>query len=255
MCSLSPGDIAVVDRYRVRAACAPGAVPLVGDGEFRLEFVYVGADHMDADEIAVPVVADELAERVQLCSRANGDRCPAHRVGVLGVSQVGGVCGANWSWSSVLRCWAWASWSSRVMMRQAASRGVPWLVSSRAGAARAKAPVVWLTHRGRSRFKRRLSATRVPDFQEFGFESGLIRRSTGDLIRAVHNSFADYFAAVVYSRRVIEIPSRLTRENIERMHYLAELAGVDRSLASAVIRDLPFPVPMLVRRKRRNSHP
>jgi hypothetical protein len=43
----------------------------------------------------------------------------------------------QWFWRiSALSCWASASWSSRMMMRQVASRGVPWSRSSRARAAR-----------------------------------------------------------------------------------------------------------------------
>jgi len=45
--------------------------------------------------------------------------------------------GPSWALCcSALCCWAWCSWSSRVMMRQAASIGVPWLTSSRTRAAK-----------------------------------------------------------------------------------------------------------------------
>lgn len=41
---------------------------------------------------------------------------------------------AAWRYSALMR-WASSSWSSRMMMRQAASMGVPWSTSSRARAA------------------------------------------------------------------------------------------------------------------------
>ncbi|MDG3011719.1 ATP-binding protein [Rhodococcus sp. D2-41] len=87
------------------------------------------------------------------------------------------------------------------------------------------------------------------DLREFGFESGFVHRSGGDLVRAVHDSFADYFAAVAHARGVARIPRKLKSRDTARVRFLIELAGLTRSLSIQISSDLPFLIPEAAERE------
>lgn len=97
--------------------------------------------------------------------------------------------------------------------------------------------------------------TSVGDLRTFGFESGLVFRSSGDTIRAIHDSFADYFAAVAYRRRLVDLPTSLSADCTTRIKFLAELDGVDNNLATRVSTDLPFQSAAISRHECARPHP
>lgn len=90
----------------------------------------------------------------------------------------------------------------------------------------------------------------VRDLRLFGFESGLVVRSTGDTVRALHDSFADYLAAVAYWRKLSSLPSTLAGDDRARIEFYAELAGTEAALGALVARDVPFLVPKLSLREK-----
>ncbi|MBD0861530.1 ATP-binding protein [Gordonia sp. zg691] len=83
------------------------------------------------------------------------------------------------------------------------------------------------------------------DLREFGFESGLVHRGAGDIVRALHDSVADYLTATAYWRRLADVPRYLTEDDRVRIEFYTELAGIDQELATVVVRDLPFLLPKL----------
>lgn len=87
------------------------------------------------------------------------------------------------------------------------------------------------------------------DLREFGFETGLVVRSGGDVVKAVHDSFADYFAAVAHARNAASLPSRLRLGDTARVRFLVELAGVTDSLSGQIAASLPFLVPEAAERE------
>ncbi|QDQ93039.1 ATP-binding protein [Rhodococcus sp. WB9] len=87
------------------------------------------------------------------------------------------------------------------------------------------------------------------DLREFGFETGLIIRSSGDVVRAVHDSFADYFAAAAHARAVSPLPEQLHPTDTARIRFLVELAGVTDRLSAQIASDLPFLVPAAAERE------
>ncbi|WP_327100273.1 ATP-binding protein [Nocardia vinacea] len=93
------------------------------------------------------------------------------------------------------------------------------------------------------------------DLRSFGFESGLVVRSTGDTVRALHDSFADYLAAVAYKRRLASLPTALTGDDRTRIEFYAELAGIDTALADLITKNLPFLVPKLCSRENQSPDP
>ncbi|MDR7172538.1 hypothetical protein J2W56_006303 [Nocardia kruczakiae] len=84
----------------------------------------------------------------------------------------------------------------------------------------------------------------------FGFESGLIVQSTADTVRALHDSFADYFAAVAYRRKLSTPPSTATSDDRARLEFYAELDGLSLDVANVAARDVPFMVPKLSLREK-----
>ena len=76
--------------------------------------------------------------------------------------------------------------------------------------------------------------------REYGSETGLIRRTPRDLVRAIHDSFADYLSALAIGRAAAELPSKLGDQDGPRVRFLAGIAGVDQSTAIRAARDLPF---------------
>jgi hypothetical protein len=76
--------------------------------------------------------------------------------------------------------------------------------------------------------------------REFGSETGLVRRTPRDIVRAMHDSFADYLSALAISREAAELPARLAEQDGARIRFLAGIAGVDGPTALRVARDLPF---------------
>ena len=76
--------------------------------------------------------------------------------------------------------------------------------------------------------------------REFGSETGLIRITAHDIIRPLHDSFADYLSAVAISRSVAELPQQLVQQDRARIRYIAGLTGVNQFMSALVTRDLPF---------------
>ncbi|MFJ9365204.1 AAA family ATPase [Nocardia sp. NPDC101769] len=97
--------------------------------------------------------------------------------------------------------------------------------------------------------------TTARDLRSFGFESGLIVRSNGDTVRALHDSFADYLAAVAYKRRLATLPSTLTNDDRARIEFYAELSGIDSTLAALITKDIPFLTPKLCSRENQSPDP
>ena len=87
------------------------------------------------------------------------------------------------------------------------------------------------------------------DLREFGFETGLIIRSGGDAVRAVHDSFADYFAAAAHARAAAQLPAKLHPGDTARIRFLVELAGVTGQISAQIASDLPFFVPAVAERE------
>lgn len=76
--------------------------------------------------------------------------------------------------------------------------------------------------------------------REFGSETGLVRIGQLDVVRPLHDAFADYLSALAIQTGMAALPSSLHRHDSARVRYLAQLAGVDGTLAARVVRDLPF---------------
>jgi hypothetical protein len=93
------------------------------------------------------------------------------------------------------------------------------------------------------------------ELRDFGFESGLIVRSGRDTIRSLHDSFADYLAAVAYQRRLAALPPSPISDDTARLKFLAELTGVDALLAELVSAHLPFLCPSISHYESREPHP
>jgi hypothetical protein len=87
------------------------------------------------------------------------------------------------------------------------------------------------------------------DLREFGFETGLIIRSGGDVVRAVHDSFADYFAAAAHARAAALLPAKLHSGDTARIRFLVELAAVTDQISAQIASDLPFLVPAAAERE------
>lgn len=92
------------------------------------------------------------------------------------------------------------------------------------------------------------------ELREFGFETGLIVRSGGDVIRAVHDSFADYFAAVAHARAAAPLPETFQQGDAARIRFLVELAGVTDQLSRKIASDLPFLSPAAAEREDRQPN-
>jgi hypothetical protein len=90
----------------------------------------------------------------------------------------------------------------------------------------------WLIDAGHSVTVRRL--------REFGSETGIVRSAPFDTVRPIHDSFADFLAAVALSRSLAELPDELGEHDRARARFLAQLSGVAVGLADRLTRDLPF---------------
>lgn len=80
----------------------------------------------------------------------------------------------------------------------------------------------------------------VRRLREFGSETGMIRSAPFDTVRPIHDSFADFLAAVASSRSLAELPDHLGEHDRARARFLAQLSGVAVGLADRLTRDLPF---------------
>jgi hypothetical protein len=80
----------------------------------------------------------------------------------------------------------------------------------------------------------------VSQLREFGSETGIIRRTSRDIVRALHDSFADYLSALAIARGAADLPAQLLDQDGPRIRFLAGTVGVDWPTASLVARDLPF---------------
>lgn len=78
------------------------------------------------------------------------------------------------------------------------------------------------------------------ELREFGSETGLVRVSQLDVIRPLHDAFADYLAAAAIQTKMATLPTSLHIHDRARVRYLSQIAGVDEALAAIVVRDLPF---------------
>lgn len=67
----------------------------------------------------------------------------------------------------------------------------------------------------------------------------------------IHDSMADYLAAVAHAKDAIELPRRLRPSDEQRLAFYAEINGVDAKSAALVVRDLPFLTVALARRDQR----
>ncbi|BCZ24055.1 ATP-binding protein [Mycobacterium senriense] len=79
-----------------------------------------------------------------------------------------------------------------------------------------------------------------PALREFGSETGLVKVAQNDSVRSVHDSFADYLAAAAVSNSMASLPDHLGEQDRSRCRFLAQLSGVDSSLAELLSRDLPM---------------
>ncbi|KEP41941.1 hypothetical protein MKSMC1_29390 [Mycobacterium kansasii] len=78
------------------------------------------------------------------------------------------------------------------------------------------------------------------ELREFGFETGLTHVAEYDVVRPLHDSFADYFAASAVHAGFADLPQQLRARDSTRVRYVAGLGGVRPALAESVIRDLPL---------------
>lgn len=76
--------------------------------------------------------------------------------------------------------------------------------------------------------------------REFGSETGIVRSAPFDTVRPIHDSFADFLAALALSRSLAELPDHLGEHDRARARFLAQLSGVTVGLADRLTRDLPF---------------
>lgn len=76
--------------------------------------------------------------------------------------------------------------------------------------------------------------------REFASETGLVHVAEHDIVRPLHDSFADYFAATAVRTGVAVLPPQLQSNDSARVRFLAGLAGVGDQLADAVAYDLPL---------------
>jgi energy-coupling factor transporter ATP-binding protein EcfA2 len=80
----------------------------------------------------------------------------------------------------------------------------------------------------------------VRRLREFGSETGIVRSAPFDTVRPIHDSFADFLAAVALSRSLAKLPDQLGEHDRARARFLAQLSGVAVGLADQLTRDLPF---------------
>ncbi|MCH9732324.1 MAG: ATP-binding protein [Actinomycetia bacterium] len=80
----------------------------------------------------------------------------------------------------------------------------------------------------------------VRRLREFGSETGIVRSAPFDTVRPIHDSFADFLAAVALTRSLAKLPDRLGEHDRARARFLAQLSGVAVGLADRLTRDLPF---------------
>ncbi|MFF7945029.1 hypothetical protein ACFZC5_35590 [Nocardia gamkensis] len=80
----------------------------------------------------------------------------------------------------------------------------------------------------------------VRRLREFGSETGIVRSAPFDTVRPIHDSFADFLAAVALSRSLAKLPDRLGEHDRARARFLAQLSGIAVELADRLTRDLPF---------------
>lgn len=80
----------------------------------------------------------------------------------------------------------------------------------------------------------------VRRLREFGSETGIVRSAPFDTVRPIHDSFADFLAAVALSRSLATLPDQLGEHDRARARFLAQLSGVAADLANRLTRNLPF---------------
>ena len=78
------------------------------------------------------------------------------------------------------------------------------------------------------------------ELREFGSETGLVRVGQLDVVRPLHDAFADYLAAAAIQTGMATLPASLHGHDRARVRYLAQISGVDDALAAMVVRDLPL---------------
>lgn len=59
-------------------------------------------------------------------------------------------------------------------------------------------------------------------------------------VRPVHDSLADYFAAMAVDKGLLALPSSVTENDTLQLQFLAEMSGVSRDLAELITKQLPF---------------
>lgn len=91
----------------------------------------------------------------------------------------------------------------------------------------------------------------VRRLREFGSETGIVRSAPFDTVRPIHDSFADFLAALASSRSLAELPDQLGEHDRARARFLAQLSGVAFGLADRLTRDLPFTAVNVVPYERR----
>lgn len=79
-----------------------------------------------------------------------------------------------------------------------------------------------------------------PALREFGSETGLVIVAQNDSVRPVHDSFADYLSAAAVSNSMAHLPTHLGEQDRSRARFVAQLSGVDSSMAESLSRDLPM---------------
>lgn len=75
----------------------------------------------------------------------------------------------------------------------------------------------------------------------------LVPLGARQLLVPVHDSYADYFAAIAHAQGLVSLPERLTSSDERRVEFTAELGGLNGPLIERIARDLPFRTVSLAR--------
>lgn len=87
---------------------------------------------------------------------------------------------------------------------------------------------------------------------QFALQTGFVVKRSGDIVSAVHDSWADYYSAIAYKSKLREFPSNLKAGDHKWIEFFTEMNGIDVSVLELISRDLPFLLPKIQHRDERN---
>lgn len=81
----------------------------------------------------------------------------------------------------------------------------------------------------------------VATIERAALQGGLVAYEEYDqTVRPIHDSIADYLAALAHYKRLCALPAHVTENDALRLHFVAELSGVDEAIGQLATRCIPL---------------